>query len=490
MKTQLIRRGLLCSLTLFLMAGGLCGANEPVRVACVGDSITYGARIADRPNNCYPAQLGRLLGSGFDVRNFGVNGATLLRQGNRPYWKTGAYQKALAFNPQVVLIKLGTNDSKMDNWQYKDAFEKDYVDLVQSFHSLAGRPRVILLLPVPAWISGEKIDAGRVQREVVPMVRRVARQTNSEIIDLHSAFHGREDWMNVDKIHPNAAGAKAIATIAHEIITIPRLTEFSIATSLEDQGIKAEEGDFHGYPLLKFQQGSRPAMIVRPIRPAKGLPWVWRARFFGHEPQTDLAMLERGFHVAYIDVPNLFGNDEAVNVWNHYYAFLRKAGLSPKPVLEGMSRGGLIVYRWAAQNPEKVAAIYADAPVCDIKSWPGGKGTGTGSDRNWPACLKAYGLTDAQADDFTGNPVDQLAPIAKANIPLLHVVGQADQVVPVAENTDSIEKRYQALGGSIQVIRKEGVGHHPHSLKNPAPIVEFMLKATGRSCVPDLPRSN
>jgi alpha-beta hydrolase superfamily lysophospholipase len=116
-----------------------------------------------------------------------------------------------------------------------------------------------------------------------------------------------------------------------------------------------------------------------------------------------------------------------------------------------------------------------DAPVCDFKSWPGGKGTGPGSAVDWERCLKAYGFNEEQAIKYELNPVDNLSPLAKAKIPILAVIGDADEVVPVPENIDIVEKRYLALGGPIKVIRKPGGKHHPHSLKDPQPIVDFVL---------------
>ena len=142
-------------------------------------------------------------------------------------------------------------------------------------------------------------------------------------------------------------------------------------------------------------------------------------------------------------------------------------GLSEKVALEGMSRGGLIIYNWAKKNPEKTLCIYGDAPVLDFKSWPGGKGKGKGSKGTWEKCLQVYGLTEIEAKTFRGLPLYGLESLAKQKVPLFHVVGQADTIVPVEENTDLLEKSYKALGGSIKVIRKEGVGHHPHSLKDP-----------------------
>jgi len=143
-----------------------------------------------------------------------------------------------------------------------------------------------------------------------------------------------------------------------------------------------------------------------------------------------------------------------------------------------MSRGGLIVYNWASANPEKVACIYADNPVCDFKSWPGGRGNSAGGVRAWQACLEAYGLTEEEAMRFSGNPVDTLEPLARSVVPILHVCGTADTIVPMAENSDIVEARYKKLGGKITVIRKAGVDHHPHSLKDPAPIVRFILTHT------------
>jgi lysophospholipase L1-like esterase/pimeloyl-ACP methyl ester carboxylesterase len=222
----------------------------------------------------------------------------------------------------------------------------------------------------------------------------------------------------------------------------------------------------------------RKCIVVAPDQPAQGRPWIWRARFFGHQPQADVALLGRGYHVAYCDVSGLFGSAIAVAHWNAFYKTLTEThGLATRPALEGMSRGGLIIYNWAAANPEKVACIYGDAPVCDFKSWPGGIGKGKGSPGDWKKCMAVYGLALDQALAYEKNPIDNLTALAAAKVPLLHVFGDADPVVPHTENTSVIATRYQKLGGEILLIAKKGVGHHPHALENPRPIVEFV---TGR----------
>lgn len=241
-----------------------------------------------------------------------------------------------------------------------------------------------------------------------------------------------------------------------------------------------EEFNFGGYEGHELTIGGVACKVVEPRTTAPGKPWLIRARFWGHEPQTDLALLERGFHITYCDVADMYGSPAAVARWDAFYDVMRSAGLAKRVALEGMSRGGLIVYNWAAANPSKVACIYADAPVMDIKSWPMGEGEYTGSDVDTEQMLKAYGFTSREdALLWQGNPVDHARVVVKARIPVLHVVGDADVVVPVDENSTVIEKRLKELGyTNFQIIRKPGVGHHPHSLKDPTQIVNFILNAT------------
>jgi pimeloyl-ACP methyl ester carboxylesterase len=240
-----------------------------------------------------------------------------------------------------------------------------------------------------------------------------------------------------------------------------------------------KSSEWKGFKRYDFVVDGRKSWVVTPKQAATGNPWVWRARFFGHEPQADVALLNLGFHVCYCDVGGLFGSPKAVAHWDAFYELLtKKHDLSKRPALEGMSRGGLIIYNWAAANPDRVACLYGDAPVCDFKSWPLGQGSGKGSPNTWKACLAAYGMTHEQALAYAKNPIDQLAFLSKAKVPILHVVGAVDKVVPVEENSAIIEKRYRALGGNIQVISKPGVGHHPHALKDPKPIVDFIVKHT------------
>lgn len=238
--------------------------------------------------------------------------------------------------------------------------------------------------------------------------------------------------------------------------------------------------DWNGFPKYEFMVDGKPALVVAPKQPAAGMPWVWHGEFFGHKPAPDIALLEKGYHIAYLKVQDMLGSPGAVQHWNAFYQDLTtRYGLSKKPSLVGLSRGGLYCYNWAAANPDKVSCIYADAPVCDFKSWPGGQGQGKGDPKNWERVMKLWGFQDeAEALAAKVNPVDNLAALAKNGVPLLHVYGDADEVVPWQENTGIMAERYKALGGLITLIVKPGVGHHPHGLEDSTPIVDFILKNT------------
>lgn len=467
-------------LSFFFVKMDVFAQKTVVKVACVGNSITYGANIPNRDKNSYPAQLQAYLGSDYEVRNYGISGRTALSKGDYPYVKTQAFADSRAFQPDIVLIKLGTNDTKPHNWKYKDEFMADYQKLIDSYKSLASHPRIILLTPIRCFLTDDSsISANQIATQVRPMVEELAWKNKLEIVNLFNLFG--DQWaahILPDRLHPSSIGA---GSMARKIGSYLKLTARCSEPSNEGWLQSKKEFNFHGFRGYTFDCDGAACRIVEPYKEAEGKPWVIRARFWGHEPQTDIALLEQGFHIAYCDVANLYGSDKAVKRWNKLYDKMVKAGFHKKVVLEGMSRGGLIVYNWAAQNVDKVACIYADAPVMDFKSWPLGKGASEGSAEDIPLLLSAYGFENEKAAlKWRKNPVNHAKKIAKAGIPCLHVVGDVDKVVPVSENTAVFEKEMERLGAPITVIHKPGVDHHPHSLNNPAPIVRFILSALDR----------
>jgi pimeloyl-ACP methyl ester carboxylesterase len=240
----------------------------------------------------------------------------------------------------------------------------------------------------------------------------------------------------------------------------------------------AQTAVWNGYEQDEFIVADHKCRLVKPKSYASGRPWIWRPEFFGAFDQADRALLEKGYPVAYMDMQNIFGSPVALELMDKFYDHLiRTYSLSRKTTLFGFSRGGLYSLNWAARHPERVACIYLDAPVCDFKSWPAGRGKGIPSPSDWERLKQTYGFkTDQEAIDYRLNPIDNLKPLAGAKIPILSVCGDADKTVPYLENTAILKERYLALGGKIEVILKPGVDHHPHSLTNPQPITDFVLR--------------
>ena len=245
-----------------------------------------------------------------------------------------------------------------------------------------------------------------------------------------------------------------------------------------------EPTDWHGYQRYDFQVDQRDAYVVVPKKPAQGNPWVWRARFPSFHTGADLLLLERGFHIAYINTDNMLGSPRAMDHWDAFYEVMtQRYQLNKQPALEAVSRGGLFAYRWASRNPDQVACLYADTPVCDFKSWPLGKGSGVGDAATWQRLLVQYEISEDEAIEFQQNPIDVLGPIAKAEIPLLHIISLNDHVVPPEENTYVLAKRYRELGGNIEIMEvqagtQESNGHH-FSHPNPERVANFIQQNCG-----------
>jgi len=226
-----------------------------IRVACVGDSITYGAGIKNRGENNYPKQLGGMLGEKSTVENFGVNAATLLKKGNKPYWNLRQYKAALAFKPDAVVIKLGTNDSKPGNWKHKAEYVGDYVELVESFQKLDSKPTVWICYPVPAYPGRWGITDKVMKEEVMPLIDVVAKKTNVKIIDLYSALSGKKELFP-DTVHPNAAGAKLMAEAICNAITGKAIDGKSPTLRVDPKGLSIEGdlGTFKSSWSIKYPE--------------------------------------------------------------------------------------------------------------------------------------------------------------------------------------------------------------------------------------------
>lgn len=209
-----------------------------------------------------------------------------------------------------------------------------------------------------------------------------------------------------------------------------------------------------------FELDGHHAFVIPAAKPGKavsGRPWVWYAPTLGgqHPDATEAWMFdrlgERGIAIAGVDVGESFGSPAGRSVFQKLYVELTEnRGFSRTPVLLARSRGGLMLYNWAAEHPDGVAGIAGIYPVCNLRSYPG-------LDQAAPA----YGLTTAQLEAQLSkhNPIDRLAPLAEAGVPVYHLHGDADEVVPLEDNSAVLAERYTTLGGSVNVEVIQGGGH-------------------------------
>lgn len=213
---------------------------DAIRVACVGNSITDGHGIEMAPQYGYPALLQKKLGDGYWVKNFGVSGRTLLNNGDYPYMKETAWKDAQAFNPDIVIIKLGTNDSKPQNWKYAAEFKKDLQQMITTLcpqlaqpakkkgkktkkaslneGGMEQTPKIFLCTPIPAFKSSWDINENIIKNEIIPIEQEVAREYGLQVIDLHTLFADGEEMVQPDGIHPNEKGVQSMANAIAEAL--------------------------------------------------------------------------------------------------------------------------------------------------------------------------------------------------------------------------------------------------------------------------------
>ncbi len=217
-------------------------------------------------------------------------------------------------------------------------------------------------------------------------------------------------------------------------------------------------GEQYGAKRTTIELGKHKGFVIHPAKlPADGAkPWVWYAPTIGSHPNKSnewilRKLLDQGFHVVGVNVGESFGSPAGRKVFSDFHQHLvRETKLDAKARLLAQSRGGLMLYNWAVENPDKVRCIVGIYPVCDLRSYPGLKNA-----------AGAYGLTPAELEQqlTKHNPIDRLEPLAKAGVPILHIHGDADKVVPLEKNSQIVHDRYRALGGAMQLIVVPGKGH-------------------------------
>ena len=230
----------------------------------------------------------------------------------------------------------------------------------------------------------------------------------------------------------------------------------------------------------KFSVGERSVTLQIPEQAAAGKPWLWVGEFGGHLKSLETGLVEKGWHVVYVDVSNQFGSPASMLIWEKVYEELNgKRGLSAKPALLGISRGGFYVNAWVRLHPDRASVLYLDNAACDILSWPGGyqlTQKGGGSINDWKAYKDVFGYADDESARAKSiRPTDGMLPAIKAGIYLISCHGTADSTVPYMDNAATLVKLWQDNGGRLKLFPKEGGNHHPHGLPDPKPLIELLV---------------
>ncbi|MCU4157845.1 hypothetical protein J1N10_17860 [Carboxylicivirga sp. A043] len=212
----------LSMLAILLLIFESAGYAQKTKVACVGNSVTFGYHIEQRETNSYPAQLQALLGEDYEVGNFGKSGATLLRKGHRPYMEQEEFQDAVAFQPDILIVSLGLNDTDPRNWpNYSDDFIEDYSALLESFRKADGSmPEIWIGRMTPIFQTHPRFNSGTRDWfwQIQATIEQVARNWNARLIDWHTPLHARPDLFP-DALHPTKEGATMMAKLAYQHIT-------------------------------------------------------------------------------------------------------------------------------------------------------------------------------------------------------------------------------------------------------------------------------
>jgi len=209
--------------TIAIVLSAAITLSAQIKVACIGNSITYGYGLSSPNTQSYPAKLQNLLGvTKYTVQNDGVSATTLLKNGNNPYWKNGKLPDVFAFKPDIITIKLGTNDTKPQNWDtHNQEFERDYLALVDTLAAMDSKPEIFAVLPVPVFNNPTGASWGirdSIIRKVIPIIRQVAAERNLTVIDANTPLLAFPQYFSVDGVHPNAAGEDTIAHVIYRSI--------------------------------------------------------------------------------------------------------------------------------------------------------------------------------------------------------------------------------------------------------------------------------
>ena len=218
----------------------------------------------------------------------------------------------------------------------------------------------------------------------------------------------------------------------------------------------------------EFEVNGYKATVLIPEKPNG--KWIWKTEFFTAFDQAERALFDKGYTRVYYQVSDMYGSARAIRLMRNFHKDLLKRFdfLEEQAILFGFSRGGLYAFNYALYYPESVCKMYLDAPVLNLKSWP------IKDSKEQKEFFKEYNVKEETFESFKDSPIDRLKEFFTHKIPVLLIAGDSDEVVPFLENGAIMSNKAKELNVELGLILKKGCGHHPHSLEDVQPIVEFV----------------
>lgn len=397
-------------ITAFLL--GICAAvsafaQEKIKIACIGDSITEGFGLKNSCTDSYPVILGYMLGDKYEVRNFGITGKCVQKDSNDPYWKSGRIPKIKEFDPDIIIVKLGTNDSKGVNWKSPEIFQSDY----EAYLDEVSNPnkKQTFILATSAWVKKDAIGITRkvITEGVNPTVRKIAKKRGLKIIDFHSLLEDHPDWY-CDDIHPNEQGTYKMAEFAYKFLTAKKNTP-------KIPYFRGKKSDFEGFVRYDFKFRWSDTSIWLPQNPSANGEWLWVSTKYKNteeERQLILGLLKKGWHVVYTNIEGWWGNPNSVRWFENverYFPELLK--VSEKPSVAGFGTGAFHAVNFASKHPEKIEKVYLCKPELDILKWA--------NDGHMQTFLREWKLSESDLENFNDSPIENIKNFAENKTPAI-----------------------------------------------------------------------
>lgn len=416
--------------------------KERIKVACFGNSITEGSGISDKISDSYPGVLQVLLGDDYEVRNFGISGYTLMLRTDRPLMSSDLFRRALDWNPDIVTIKLGSNDAKLRNDRIiATDFERDLSHMVGIMESLPSRPKIYLCTPAPATAIAYDINDSIIVCKEIPIIKKVAAEKGLEVIDLHESLQPYGDFFP-DHVHPNEAGAIVIADEVYKALTGKEAPDYHRP---QFPGLKSAD---RGHDTYTFPYWGRTVSVALPPAPLeKDNPWILRTNV-GELSATDSALLDQGYFIVSCDIADALGNPQSTDDLKRLADRITKTfPLDTKQfTVEGCGLGAASALALAAAIGSKLSMLMLDSPIADIKAWA------EESPENLQKALEAYSLWMWDDKRIPYSCSDCVAKLGKAKALIVFI--SEGSLQPSAQQ-ESLASALRDAGCMIQFINVE-----------------------------------